>query len=84
MERVRFCRYCGELVEDKWLHCPWCGHALSPAAMKWDDIIDESMDKTEQALLKGRIVRLDDLSGRLNALESELDKFLDARIRQKG
>ena len=84
MERVRFCRHCGELLEDHWMHCPWCGHESLPEESGWADIIDESMDRTERELLKGRMVRLDDLSGKLDALESELDAFLGARLRQKG
>jgi hypothetical protein len=84
MERVRFCRHCGELLEEKWLHCPWCGHETPPPAMEWGEVIDDSMDRVEQEILKGRMVRLNDISGRLDALESELDEFLDARVRQKG
>jgi uncharacterized membrane protein YvbJ len=84
MERVRFCRHCGELLEEKWLHCPWCGRETSPSAKEWGEALEDSIDRAEQELIKGRMVRLDDISCRLDALESELDEFLDARVRQKG
>lgn len=80
VERVRFCRHCGELLEDQWIHCPWCGKESLQGAMSWESIVDDSIDRTVNELQKGRMGRLDDISGKLDALESELDAFLAGKI----
>lgn len=79
MEQVRFCRHCGELLENQWLHCPWCGQETLHQRPDWQSIVEQSMDRTEEEQKKGNIVLLDNLSGRLDALESELDAFLAGR-----
>ena len=76
MDQVRFCRHCGELLETQWMHCPWCGRAADDEADDWTSIIDASMERTETQAMRGRMGRLEDLSGRLDELESELDAFL--------
>ncbi len=80
MERVRFCRHCGELLEDQWMHCPWCGKETLHGSVSWDTIVDDSLVRTETELLKGRMGRLNDISGKLDALELELDVFLAGKI----
>ena len=79
MERVRFCRNCGELLEDRWLHCPWCGDGAPRDEPSWDDMVDVSFDSAEDVLARGRLGKLDSLSGKLHELESELDAFLASR-----
>ena len=79
MERMRFCRHCGELLEEQWMHCPWCGNEAPRDEASWESIVDDSMSRSELEMLKGRMGRLDDLTGRLDALESELDAFLAGR-----
>jgi RNA polymerase subunit RPABC4/transcription elongation factor Spt4 len=80
MERVRFCRHCGELLEDQWMHCPWCGNETLHGSLSWDTIVDDSLVRTETELIKGRMGRLNDISGKLDALELELDVFLAGKI----
>jgi len=81
MERVRFCRHCGELLKDQWMHCPWCGADVHRGhEILWEALVDESLEKAEQELVKGRMVLLDDISGRLSSLELELDAFLSGKI----
>ena len=79
MEKVRFCRHCGELLEIQWIHCPWCGFEVVRTREAWKAMVDESLDKTENVFKKERIGILDDISGQLDALESELDAFLAGR-----
>jgi len=71
MDRVRFCRFCGELLEEQWMHCPWCGKETIHGSLSWESVVDDS---------QGRMGRLDDISGRLNALELELDAFLAGKF----
>jgi RNA polymerase subunit RPABC4/transcription elongation factor Spt4 len=80
MERVRFCRHCGELLEDQWMHCPWCGKETLQRSLSWDTIVDDSLVRTETELIKGRMGRLNDISGKLDVLELELDVFLADKI----
>ena len=71
MDRVSFCRHCGELLEEQWMHCPWCGKETLHGSLSWETVIDEPQE---------RMGRLDDISGRLDALEIELDAFLAGKI----
>lgn len=80
MERVRFCRHCGELLEEQWMHCPWCGKEMLHGTLSWEAIVDDSPDCAEYENLKGCMGQLDDISGRLDALELELDAFLAGKI----
>lgn len=48
--------------------------------MSWETIVVDSIDRTVNELQKGRMGRLDDISGKLDALESELDAFLAGKI----
>jgi len=81
MERVRFCRHCGELLDDRWMHCPWCGTDVHRGhEILWETLMDDSMGLTEHEQIRGRIVLLDDISGRLDNLELELDAFLSGKI----
>jgi hypothetical protein len=48
--------------------------------LSWNTIVDDSLTRTESALHKGRIDRLVDISGKLDALELELDAFLAGKI----
>ncbi len=76
MDQVRFCKHCGELLEHQWIHCPWCGSEASQPEQDWTSVLKGSMDRTEVEQNRGNIVLLDNLSGRLDALELELDAFL--------
>ncbi len=81
MERVNFCRHCGELLENQWIHCPWCGtETIKGHVISWETIVDESLNRTEDEFMKGRMGLLDDISGRLGVLELELDAFLAGKI----
>jgi|GEM_PF-1603018 len=81
MEPVRFCRHCGELLESKWIHCPWCGTSVNRGhEILWETLVDDSMERTGNELIKGNMVLLDDISGRLDVLELELDAFLSGKI----
>lgn len=81
MERVKFCRHCGELLETQWLHCPWCGSGIHRGhEILWETLVTESLDRTGQELMRGQMVLLEDISGRLNTLELELDAFLSGKI----
>lgn len=71
MDRVSFCRHCGELLEEHWVHCPWCGKETLHGSLSWETVVDEPQE---------RMGRLDDISGRLDALEIELDAFLAGKI----
>ncbi|MDF1568456.1 MAG: zinc ribbon domain-containing protein [Spirochaetaceae bacterium] len=79
MEKVRFCRHCGELLEIQWIHCPWCGIEVIQTRDEWDAMVDVSLEKTEKVVKKQGLGKLDDISGRLDDLESELDAFLAGR-----
>jgi len=79
MEKVRFCRHCGELLEIQWIHCPWCGIEVIQTRDEWDTMVDVSLEKTEKIVKKQGLGKLDDISGRLDDLESELDAFLAGR-----
>ena len=79
MKQVRFCRHCGELLEHQWIHCPWCGQEAYRRGPDWEAVVDESLGKVESDRQKGRMNLLEDLSGRLDILESELDAFLAGR-----
>ena len=79
MERVRFCRNCGKVLEEKWRHCPWCGDGTPREELSWEEKVDDSLRRTEEAQMEGRFRVLDELSGRLDALETELDAFLSTR-----
>ncbi len=77
MEQVLFCRHCGELLNHQWFHCPWCGHEVVHHRPDWETVVDDSLGRIEESEQQGRILRLDHLAVRLDALESELDAFLD-------
>jgi len=62
------------------MHCPWCGKETLHSSLSWDTIVDDSLVRTETELLKGRMGRLNDISGKLDALELELDVFLAGKI----
>jgi hypothetical protein len=49
MEKVRFCRHCGELLEIQWIHCPWCGIEVIQTRDEWDAMVDVSLEKTEKS-----------------------------------
>jgi hypothetical protein len=46
----------------------------------WETLVDDSMERTGNELIKGNMVLLDDISGRLDVLELELDAFLSGKI----
>ena len=79
MERVKFCSHCGELLEAKWMHCPWCGCEVSKNADNWRVIVDSSLQRAAAEHMKGSMGRLENLSGKLNELELELDAFLASK-----
>ena len=77
MERVRFCRHCGELLENQWMHCPWCGTEVHRGhELLLDVLVNDSLVSVEQELVKGKLGLLDEISLRLDNLELELDAFL--------
>ena len=81
MERVQFCRHCGELLENQWMHCPWCGSEIHRGhEILWEALVDDSMDKAGIELMKGQMDLLENLSGRLDVLEFELDVFLSGKL----
>lgn len=65
----------------QWIHCPWCGIEVIQTQEEWNTMIDVSLEKTERVVKKEGLGKLDDISGRLDALESELDTFLAGRRR---
>jgi len=80
MERVRFCRHCGELLENEWMHCPWCGTDVRRGhEILWEVLVDDTLDKTGHEQMRGQMHLLEDLSGRLDSLELELDAFLSEK-----
>ena len=76
MDSVCFCRECGELLEERWLYCPRCGNERPRDRVSWEAVIDESLDRAELEQVRGKMGLLDDISGRLDELEGELDAFL--------
>ena len=79
MEQVKFCRHCGELLESQWFHCPWCGKETLRRDPDWQDMLDSSLGQAESEQNRGTILLLNNLSIRLEELESELDEFLATR-----
>jgi hypothetical protein len=80
MDRVLFCRHCGELLEDNWIHCPWCGKEMPHSRVDLKNLVEESFDRTVEENSRGNMGRLDVISERLDALELELDTFLAQKI----
>jgi uncharacterized membrane protein YvbJ len=81
MERVVFCRHCGELLEDNWIHCPWCGKEILHSRINLKAFVEESLDRTVEENSRGSMGRLEEISERLDTLELELDTFLAQKIK---
>ena len=79
MKSIRFCLYCGGLLEVKFLFCPYCGAELA-AKPSFLQIIDPSFKKLNSVAADFSLRRLDSYETALNSLEKELDDFLLKRL----
>jgi hypothetical protein len=80
MDSVKFCPYCGGLLEKGFLFCPYCGRqpAERPSAA---EIIGPAFENLARVAAKTSLSRLDSCRLALDVMEKELDDFLTAALK---
>ena len=71
MKTVTFCKLCGNVVNAEFRYCPYCGNKRKVRDM--DEIIDSSLSKVKPPVLPWRLVHLQKIEKKLEALEHELE-----------
>lgn len=69
------CPECGKELQPNYNFCPGCGIALS-GNEQFKQIIDESFTRLEEVVQGDALLRLENLSHRLDTMEEELELFL--------
>ncbi len=78
MEDIRFCSFCGRILNGSFNYCPFCG-TQNKDILSFETIVDSSLEKVEKVCLCDEIQRLEKLEGVLEKLEDELNIFLSVK-----
>ncbi len=79
MEEVRFCAWCGKIVNLKFHYCPWCGRNL----YKSEDpeiTVDRVIKKMTRMQTNDRLATLEKIENQLGDLEEEINAIIDNRV----
>lgn len=69
------CPECGNYIEQNFNYCPMCGIKIDKIEM-FRQVVDESFDQLEKVVEEDTMLRLENLSSKLNCMEEELEIFL--------
>jgi hypothetical protein len=79
MEEVRFCAWCGKIVNLKFHYCPWCGRNLfkreEPAVT-----VDRVVDKISRLQTNEQLATLEKMENQLGDLDEEISAIMENRI----
>lgn len=78
MEEIRFCSFCGKILEETHHYCPHCG-TQNRDDIVFETIVDTSLDRIEKVRMSNEIERLEKLEDILGKLEDELNLFLSVK-----
>ena len=76
------CSDCGRDLQPDFNFCPGCGKAID-ANDQFKQSVDESFDKLEEVVKGDTLLRLENLSTRLDSMEQELEMFLTSENVQR-
>lgn len=69
------CTECGNSLEPDFNYCPECGIEIDRTE-QFKQVIDESFSKLEDVVRGDTMLRLENLSNRLDSMEEELESFM--------
>lgn len=70
------CAGCGRILEPEFAYCPRCGRPVAPVG-DFQELLDGSFARLAAAEASRSVRRLEDLDGRLRALEAELEDLVE-------
>jgi hypothetical protein len=82
MEEVRFCAWCGKIVNLKFHYCPWCGKSLFKA-QELDLNIDRVVNQLSQLHKNNNMASLEKMMNQLGELDEEISAILDNKVQHK-
>jgi len=75
MNEIRFCSFCGKILEVAFHYCPYCGTPCKDLN-EFETIVDASFRELRRVRVTHEIRRLEKMESLLQELEEELDTFL--------
>ncbi|WP_156888415.1 hypothetical protein [Spirochaeta cellobiosiphila] len=79
MERVRFCKHCRHLLKEGFLYCPYCGQEWKDDSTM-EEIVDKGFEPLEHREINSTLNTLEQLSNKLDIIDSELELFLSHSV----
>ena len=79
MEEVRFCAWCGKIVNLKFHYCPWCGKNL----FKSEDpnvTVDRVVKNMTRVHRNNQLATLEKMESQLGDLEEEINSIIEDRL----
>lgn len=78
MKEIRFCSFCGKILDSSFNYCPFCG-TQNRDVIAFESIVDASLEKVEKVRMSNEIKRLEKLEDVLEKLENDLNLFLSVK-----
>ena len=78
MKEIRFCSFCGKILEASYNYCPYCG-TQNRDVIAFESIVDASLKKVETVRMSNEIKRLEKMGDVLEKLENDLTLFLSVK-----
>jgi phage FluMu protein Com len=75
MNEIRFCSFCGKILEGAFHYCPYCGTQCKDVN-EFEAIVDASLREMQRVRASNEMRRLEKMETMLRELEEELDTFL--------
>ncbi len=69
------CANCGKDLQPDFNFCPGCGNPVDRNE-QFKQVVDESFSRLEEVVYGDTMLRLENLSSRLDSIEAELENFL--------
>ncbi|MDC7221415.1 MAG: hypothetical protein PQJ59_15880 [Spirochaetales bacterium] len=79
MEEVRFCAWCGKIVNLKFHYCPWCGKNL----FKREEpgvTVNKIVNKMSRLQTNDKLATLEKMENQLGDLEDEISAIIDEQV----
>ena len=79
MEEVRFCAWCGKIVNLKFHYCPWCGKNL----FKQEDpevTVNRVVKNMTRIQTNDQLATLEKMESQLGDLDEEISAIIENRV----
>ena len=82
MEEVRFCAWCGKIVNLKFHYCPWCGKNLYKS-QESEGVVDKVVHELTYIQRNNQMASLEKMVSQLGELDQEISAILDDLVQHK-